>query len=188
MSEYIDNLKHSFAPHIDNASAIYTRKTQLVAEAVQTIKDILNKIPHNEFRLIDYFEDYTLLFDDGTIKGITSVFLSDDELFLEDENGYHYMYDDCEWADPITVLDDLAAGLKQKMEDLKHLKVGARVKWIDPAIDDYDPGEREERLELIWVIDDCPSQDELDSDSKISIYNEYGEAEVLPWELVLEKV
>jgi hypothetical protein len=184
MSEYIDNLKHSFAPHIDNANALGNRWGAIQLEAIQTIKDILNKLPHKEFRLVDYHPDYSLVFTDATRRNITSVFLYNDELFLQDEDRFDYMESDGDWPDPLDVLTDLTEALSRKIDDLKRLKVGARVKWIDPAIDDYDPDDREEQLQLIWVIDDCPTQDELDSDSTISISNEYGEAEVLPWELV----
>lgn len=184
MNEYIENLKHSFAPHIDNASALGRRWGAIQLEAINTIKDILKKLPHQEFRLVDYHLDYSLVFTDGTRRNIASVFLSDGELFLQNEDGFDYMESDGEWPDPLDVLSDLAEALTKKIDDLKRLKKGARVKWIDPAIDDYDPDDREEQLELVWVIDDCPEQDELDSDSIIAISNEYGEAEVLPWELV----
>ena len=66
------------------------------------------------------------------------------------------------------------------------IRVGAKVRWNDPAIHDYDPEEREEQLNTEWVVDAILGldEDEVTSDSDIIlISSEYSEAEVYPSEL-----
>lgn len=73
------------------------------------------------------------------------------------------------------------------MEDkYDFIRVGAKVRWNDPAIHDYDPEEREEQLNTEWVVDAILGldEDEVTSDSDIIlISSEYSEAEVYPSEL-----
>lgn len=73
------------------------------------------------------------------------------------------------------------------MEDkYDFIRVGAKVRWNDPVIHDYDPEEREEQLNTEWVVDAILGldEDEVTSDSDIIlISSEYSEAEVYPSEL-----
>ena len=57
-------------------------------------------------------------------------------------------------------------------------KVGDRVKWNDPAINDYDPNDREEVLNRVFIIEDISPEVIL-----ISEENGCTEAEVFINEL-----
>lgn len=61
------------------------------------------------------------------------------------------------------------------------LKIGTKVKWHDPAIEDYDVEDREEVLNRVFEIIDAP--DEIEEDSIILISDGFTEAEVYPGEL-----
>ena len=186
MNNYTEELNASYLPHLKEAYALNETADAIKARALQTIKTVLGKLPHKEFILSDYLPDYTVVMADGREVPIRTIFLlSDNTIVLQTPDEEDFFEEDDDWTPKaLPILTDLMISIDRKINDLKKLKVGAKVRWNDPAIDDYDPDDREEQLELIWVIDDCPSQDELDSDSTISISNEYGEAEVLPWELV----
>ena len=58
------------------------------------------------------------------------------------------------------------------------LKIGDRVRWADPGINDFDPEERDEQRARIWTIVDCPSIDEYSDDAVVLITGDGGEAEV----------
>lgn len=188
MNEYIENLKHSLAPCTDEAYALNQIKDSLYKRAKEAILNAFRSLGKTYFRICDYAPEFEVSMDDnlGNVRlvEVNAVEIYDDhEILLLDAEGYGF--EESEWGDHIfEVMNTIIEALNKKVTDLKRLKKGVRVKWIDPAIDDYDPDDREEQLELIWVIDDCPELDELDSDSVIAISNEYGEAEVLPWELV----
>lgn len=64
--------------------------------------------------------------------------------------------------------------------------VGAKVKWNDPGINDYDPEDREWKANIEWTVDGIVGADEdtVTSDCDIIlISSEYSEAEVYPSEL-----
>lgn len=66
------------------------------------------------------------------------------------------------------------------------IKIGAKVRWEDPGIDDFCPEDREERLNMEWVVDVIVGVDEesvTSDDDIVFISSEYSEAEVLPCEL-----
>ncbi len=63
------------------------------------------------------------------------------------------------------------------------IKNGAKVKWLDPAINDYPEEEREEQLNLVWEVFAQGSPVESENEI-INIVNEFGgEAEVFAHEL-----
>jgi len=55
-------------------------------------------------------------------------------------------------------------------------KVGDKVKWFDPAIDEYDEKDRQEQLDRVFTIFDI-------NDDIISISDGFSEAEVYDCEL-----
>lgn len=73
------------------------------------------------------------------------------------------------------------------MKKFDFIKVDAKVRWEDPAINDYDENERKELENMVWtvcMIDGSSENTEVTSDSIILIANSYGsEAEVFPCEL-----
>lgn len=58
------------------------------------------------------------------------------------------------------------------------LKVGDRVRWADPGINDFETEERDEQRARIWTIADCPSIDDYCEDAAVLITGDGGEAEV----------
>lgn len=72
------------------------------------------------------------------------------------------------------------------MNKYDFIKVGARVRWNGPGINDYNPEDREEQLNTEWVVDAIVGSDEecVTTDCDIVlISSEYSEAEVYPSEL-----
>lgn len=62
----------------------------------------------------------------------------------------------------------------------KTFEIGDLVRWNDPAIQDFDPAEREFQKSRVYEIYDI-------TDGFICICDEYGEGEVLEHELELVK-
>lgn len=177
-------------PFIDASDVYMQRVRQTIEEAYKSFKNLFEQ---NEIQRIDignYADQFQVMCDDG---GSGDNQVSVHVVAVEYEPGYGiYLIDDegnqweaCLWdSNMILVFWTAVQCLNDKYEDYKKLRKGARVKWMDPAIEDYDPEDREEQLNLLWVIDDCPEQDELFDDSTVCISNEYGEAEVMAYELV----
>ena len=95
------------------------------------------------------------------------------------------VWEDCDWLTNIVVVYSEATNcLAAKYNDYDKLHTGAKVRWIDPGIEDYDPEDREDILQRVFVIYDCPNPDEIENDTVIGITNEYTEAEVNAYELV----
>lgn len=66
------------------------------------------------------------------------------------------------------------------------IKVGVKVRWNDPGINDYDPEDREEQLNIEWTVCEVRSDNEktvTSDDDIILICCEGSEAEVYPCEL-----
>lgn len=66
------------------------------------------------------------------------------------------------------------------------IKIGAKVKWNDPGIDEYDPEDREYVLSREFEVVSIHGLDEervTSDDDIILISSEYSEAEVYPSEL-----
>ena len=146
MNEFIENLKHSIAPFIDDAFALNEIKKSLYKRAKEAIINALGAVDCTYFRLKDYNPNFELAIDNGpgdvTLVEIVAIELYRGEILLLDIDGYSY--EECQWGHHIfEILNAVTQALKQKADDLTRLKVGARVKWIDPAIDDYDPDDRE---------------------------------------------
>lgn len=60
------------------------------------------------------------------------------------------------------------------------IQAGDKVRWYDPAINDFTPEEQKEQLERIYEVD------EVVSEELVCISDEFSEVEALPEEL--EKV
>lgn len=73
------------------------------------------------------------------------------------------------------------------MRKFDFIKVGAKVRWEDPAINDYDENERKEQEDMVWtvyLIDGSSKNTKVTRDSIILIVSSYGsEAQVFPCEL-----
>ena len=188
MSEYIDNLKHSFAPHIDNANALGERLSRVWNEALEGIRDTLNKLPHRAFQISDYDPDFFITLAEGKTIRVTAIFLSENDIVLTDDDDWNYWEQDKDdWIHcSVVIFQTLTQCIQSKIHDFEDIRVGSIVRWNNPGIEDYDEADREEILNLQWVVDKIP--EDFEEDSVICISNEYSEVEVLPWELVLEKV
>lgn len=51
-------------------------------------------------------------------------------------------------------------------------RIGDFVKWDDPAIDDYEPNEREDQLNLVWKILDIDDNEYVNG--KYLLVDEFG--------------
>lgn len=72
------------------------------------------------------------------------------------------------------------------MEVYDFIKIGGKVKWNDPCIQDYPKSERKKLLNRVWSVDlinGLTDNTEIDDDSIITISDEYSEAQVCPCEL-----
>ena len=65
--------------------------------------------------------------------------------------------------------------------EIQRFYIGQRVKWIDPGINDYEPEDREEILDRVFIITDICG-DEEDEDRQIYICEENGHSEAEVWE------
>jgi hypothetical protein len=125
----------------------------------------------------DYFEQFNLV-------PVSKVEIWNGELYIVDKEGYEH--EERLWSFKAPELLTVATNcLSQKLTGIQKLKTGVKVKWMDPGIEDYEPEDREDVLERIFVITDCP--DEIEEDSIIGIEEIDGpsNAEVLPMELVV---
>lgn len=71
---------------------------------------------------------------------------------------------------------------------LKDITIGARVRWNDPCIGDYDEADREAVLATVWTvarIADGKRKAESDNDIILITSDNGGEAEVWPAELTV---
>lgn len=69
--------------------------------------------------------------------------------------------------------------------EIQRIKVGMRVKWNDPGIDDYDPEDREEVLNRVFVVDEVEDNDDpLNTFVHITEEGGFSEAEVFECELI----
>ena len=172
--------------YIDNSSAIVRRIGEQVREALTGITNLFKDFDLKTIDVENYDPDYAIAIEDdyGNVKlvPVKCVDVWEGYIYVIDREGYEHGSE--EWSSRAPeLLSELSLCLNKKLKDIQELKVGARVRWIKPGIEDYPEEEREEMLQLIWVIDSCP--DEIEEDSVIAISNEYGEAEVLPMELVI---
>lgn len=171
--------------YIDNSAAIVRRIDDQIREALNSITNLFKDFGVNSIDVENYDPDYAIAIEDdyGNVKlvPVKCVDVWEGYVYVIDREGYEHGSE--EWSSRAPeLLSELSLCLDRKFKDIQKLKVGARVRWIDPGIEDFDEGEREERLLLVWVVDSCP--DEIEQDSVIAISNEYGEAEVTPMELV----
>lgn len=64
------------------------------------------------------------------------------------------------------------------MKKKNWIKVGAKCKWNDPAINDYDESDREDVLNTIWTIE------RINGDIILLSYEDGGETEVYACEII----
>ena len=181
MNNYTEELNASYLPHLKEAYALNETADAIKARAIQTIKTVLGKLPHKEFILSDYLPDYTVVMADGREVPIRTIFLlSDNTIILQTPDEEDFFEEDEDWTPKaLSILTDLMISIDRK------INVGAKVRWNDPEIEDYEPEDRQAQLERVYTIFSCPEQDELESDSIIGIGDDCSESEVLPWELVV---
>ena len=95
-------------------------------------------------------------------------------------------WEDSDWlTNEAAVLQLAAACLTEKYNGYSKMTNGTAVRWIDPAIEDYDEEDREDVLARVFTIYNCPPSDEIENDTVITIANEETEAEVYAYELVV---
>ena len=172
--------------YIDNSSAIVRRIDEQVREALTGITNLFKDFDLKTIDVENYDPDYAIAIEDdyGNVKlvPVKCVDVWEGYIYVIDREGYEHGSE--EWSSRAPeLLSELSLCLDRKLKDIQKLQPGQRVRWINPGIEDYPEEEREEMLQLIWVIDSCP--DEIEEDSVIAISNEYGEAEVTPMELVV---
>lgn len=68
------------------------------------------------------------------------------------------------------------------------IRPGAKVRWNDPAIEDFDPGERKTQLGRVFSVvtlngRESFSQDEIEDDDIVLLSDRHGDVEALPTEL-----
>ena len=170
----------------DKSNAIVKRISDEMRDAIDEIVNLFEAFDLSKIDIENYDDEFTLCAKDDYsrpyVLEVSRVEFENGVIYVMDKEGFEH--ESYEWGDEAPVLlNELAECLSMKFEDIKKLAVGVKVRWINPGIEDYPEEEREEILRLVWVIDSCP--DEIEEDSVIAISNEYGEAEVLPMELVV---
>ena len=179
-------------PFIDSSNAYMDLRRKVIELAYNSFIQLFESLAIHHIDIGNYADEFYVMCNDGG-TGDNEVNVNVHVSSVEYEPGYGlYLIDDygtqwesSQWCQSMEIVFNLAVQcLDDKYEDYHNIKKGCIVRWIDPAIDDYDPDDRAEQLEMLWVVDDCPETDELADDTIISISNEYGEAEVLLYELV----
>lgn len=171
---------------VDKSAAIVQRLNNTINEALEELRYLFTSTGVESIDIASYEPDFKILtvddyFDQFNLVPVSKVEIWNGELYIVDKEGYEV--EERLWNFKAPELLTVATNcLLQKLTGIQKLKVGTRVRWINPGIEDYPEEEREEILQLLWVIDSCP--EEIEEDSIIAISNEYGEAEVLPMELV----
>jgi hypothetical protein len=181
----ISESNRKFLKDLSNKSGeIASKINNLCRDAIDEIVNLFEGLDIEKIDVESYSDDMliieTYVGDVDTIK-IRRVEYDEKIYVYDEDNEYHTSE---EWfAQAPQLLNILLTAIEAKFEDIEKFKVGAKVRWIDPAIDDYDKDEREEALARVFTIAKCPEV--IDLDSIILISDGYTEAEVPPMELVL---
>lgn len=161
---------------------IVKKISDLCADAIDKIVDLFERYDLSKIDIINYDEYFNLIEGDITVIRIDRVELCEGTIYVYDTDGNDYTSE--YWYDKAPqLLQELATCLEMKFNDLEQLAVGKKVRWIDPEIEDYDKEDRQDMLERVFTVVDCP--DEIEQDSVILIANDETEVEALPMELVL---
>ena len=158
----------------------------LQRDAIDEIVNLFEGMDINSIDVENYDGQFEIdLMDDYGYKTRTlvkKVELENGIIYLVDEDGNDH--ESVEWGEQAPeLLGVLVDCLETKLSDIQNLAVGKKVRWIDPAIEDYDEEDREDMLNRVFTIYSCP--DVIERDSIIGISCDGSEAEVLPMELVL---
>ena len=158
----------------------------LQRDAIDEIVNLFEGMDINSIDVENYDGQFEIdLMDDYGYKTRTlvkKVELENGIIYLVDEDGNDHESVECGEQAP-ELLGVLVDCLETKLSDIQNLAVGKKVRWIDPAIEDYDEEDREDMLNRVFTIYSCP--DVIERDSIIGISDGTTEAEVLPMELVL---
>lgn len=166
---------------------IIKKVNDLRRDAIDEIVNLFEGMDVNSIDVENYDGQFEITLTDDfgykTRKLVKRVELEDGIIYLVDEDGVDH--ESVEWSDEAPeLLWVLVECLETKLSDIQNLAVGKKVRWIDPAIEDYDEEFREDMLNRIFTIYSCP--DVIERDSVIGISCDgISEAEVLPMELVL---
>jgi hypothetical protein len=186
----MNTLLQAIIPASEKANAMSEQRRQLKEKAYQSLVDLFttNDISYIDIASYDdcFYVDVTNY--SGEAKrtvNITSIEYNKkyNMLSFYDEEGDEYSDNDL-ITDEVVIYQEAVNCLMAKYEGYEKLRKGTQVRWIDPAIEDYDPEDREEVLNRIFTIHDIP-EGEIFNDTIIGISNEESEAEVYAYELVL---
>lgn len=184
---FITDSDKTFIEHyLDKASDIKKKVSELCRDAIDEIINLFECFDVNTIDVIDYDEDYRLtMYNDcgePSFRQVKKVELYEGTIYVHDTDDF--LYGSEEWYNEAPeLLNVLTECLKDKFKDIESLEVGKKVRWIDPEIEDYDEEDRQEVLDRVFTIYECP--DVIERDSIIRITDGSSEAEVLPMELVL---
>jgi len=164
---------------------IVEKVSELASDAIDNIVDLFENFDIESIDIANY-DDFKMSMenDQGDINQvfISKVELYEGKIYVYDEDGDEYTSEDWYLQAP-QLLQEVSICLEMKFKDIEQLTAGKQVRWIDPEIEDYDEDERQEMLDRVFTIVQCPEV--IEQDSVILIANEETEAEVLPMELVL---
>lgn len=119
------------------------------------------------------------LYSTGTINHVV---LDEGTIYVYPDIGEDVEYTSEDWFDEAPqLLQILTQALSAQTAFLEKLTVGAKVKWNDPAINDYEPEERTEALKREFEIFKVPEN--LTVNDSVWISDGHTEAEVPIWEL-----
>ena len=177
--------KDSLTNFSNNGADIIKKVNDLAADAIDKIVDLFENFDIESIDIANY-DDFKMSME-NYLGDINQVYVSKVELYegtiyVYDEDGAEYTSEDWYLQAP-QLLQELATCLEKKFNDIEQLTAGKHVRWIDPEIEDYDEDERQDILDRVFTIVQCPEV--IERDSVILIANEETEAEVLPMELVL---
>ena len=189
-------MNKTFITEIDKqfVTNFYNKGTDIIRNVTDlrhdAIDEIVNLFECFDIQTIDvenYDENFELNLVDIDQGRISTITVKKVELY----EGTIYVYDDDdethtseEWFNEAPeLLQELSSCIEMKFRDIEKLAVGKKVRWIDPAIEDYDEDDRQEQLDRIFTIYECPEV--IERDSIIGISDGTSEADVLPMELVV---
>lgn len=104
-------------------------------------------------------------------------------IYCRVQDGYELCPEDMDPIDLFNVAFCVNHILEENKKNFPHVKVGNYVHWNDPAINDFEPEDREEQLNLVWEIQQIDGTLIEDSTVVHITREDGGEAEVYAHEL-----
>ena len=159
------------------ASELKTTITNTCRDAIDEIINLFEGLDTDRIDVEDWWDDNCLectevhhvINDGGTIC-----------VYPDIGEDVEYTSEDWFYEAP-ALLEILTMAVLSKIDFTSKVKVGAKVKWNDPAINDYEPEERTEALKREFEIFKVPEN--LTVNDSVWISDGHTEAEVPIWEL-----